>query len=126
MSTFEAKVYRLTIEPHPNADKLELAVVGDYRAIVGKGQFMTGDYGVYIQEASIVPDWLIEKLGLVGKLAGPQHNRVKAMKLRSILSQGLVYPVTSLSSRDALVIELSPFTAEANEWKSNVLDVVEG
>lgn len=46
MATFEAKVYRLTIEEHPNADALELAVVGDYRSIVRKGQFKTGDLGV--------------------------------------------------------------------------------
>lgn len=93
MSTFEVKVYKLRIEPHNNADTLELAVVGDYRSIVRKGAFVTGDLGVYIPEASIVPDWLIEKLGLTGKLAGSQKNRVKAMKLRGILSQGLILPL---------------------------------
>lgn len=93
MSTFEVKVYRLEIEPHPNADAIELAKVGEFRSIVRKGQFKTGDLGVYIPEASIVPDWLIEKLGLTGKLAGSQKNRVKAIKLRGILSQGLVYPL---------------------------------
>lgn len=93
MSTFQVLVQRLTIEPHPNADTLELAVIGDYRSCVRKGQFKTGDLGVYIPEASVLPDWVIEKLGLTGKLAGAQHNRVKAMKLRSILSQGLVYPL---------------------------------
>lgn len=93
MSTFEVKVYMLKIEPHNNADTLELAVVGDYRSIVRKGQFVTGDLGVYIPEGAIVPDWLIEKIGLTGKLAGPQKNRVKAMKLRGILSQGLIVPL---------------------------------
>lgn len=99
MATFEAKVYKLTIEPHPNADKLELAVVGDYRAVVGKGLYKTGDLGVYIQEGSIVPKWLLQKMDLwdneknIGKLAGPQGNRVKSIKLRGILSTGLIYPV---------------------------------
>jgi len=93
MATFECKVYKLKIEEHPNADALELAVVGDYRSIVRKGQFKTGDLGIYIPEAAIVPDWLIEKLGLVGKLAGKNKNRVKAVKLRGILSQGLVLPL---------------------------------
>lgn len=93
MATFECKVYKLRIEEHPNADALELAVVGDYRSIVRKGQFKTGDLGVYIPEAAIVPDWLIAELGLEGRLAGKQKNRVKAVKLRGILSQGLVYPV---------------------------------
>lgn len=97
MATFEAKVYKLKIEEHPNADALELAVVGDYRSIVRKGQFKTGDLGVYIPEAAVLPEWLIEELGLVGRLAGKRSNRVKAVKLRNILSQGLIYPVTELS-----------------------------
>jgi len=93
MSKFECKVYRLEIEEHPNADVIELAKVGDYRSIVRKGQFKTGDLGVYIPEAAILPDWMIERLGLEGKLAGKDKNRVKAVKLRGILSQGLIYPV---------------------------------
>lgn len=94
MATFEVTVVQLEIEPHPNADKLELAKIGDYRSVVGKDQFKTGDLGIYIPEQSVLPTWLIEKLGLVGKLAGKQKNRVKAVKLRGIVSQGLVYPVT--------------------------------
>ena len=93
MADFEVKVYKLTIEEHPNADLLEIARVGDYRSIVGKGQFKTGDLGVYIPEQAVCPAWLIEELGLTGKLAGKAKNRVKAIKLRGILSQGLVYPV---------------------------------
>jgi len=93
MATFEVKVYKLTIEEHPNADAIELAKVGDYRSIVGKGQFNTGDLGVYIPEGAIVPELIIERLGLVGKLAGKKKNRVKAIRLRKVLSQGLIYPV---------------------------------
>jgi RNA ligase (TIGR02306 family) len=111
MSTFEAKIYELRIEPHPNADKLELAVVGDYRAIVGKGQFQTGDLGVYIQEGSIVPEWMLIQMNLVGKLAGKAHNRVKAIKLRGILSQGLVYPL-----RERMYEHTLEFTGEACEF----------
>lgn len=92
MSDFACTVERLVIEPHPNADRLELARVGGYLSIVGKGQFKTGDLGVYIPEGAIVPTWMLEKMGLVGKLAGSEKNRVKAMRLRGILSQGLVYP----------------------------------
>ncbi len=97
MADFEAKVYKLTIEEHPKADLLEIARVGDYRSIVGKGEYKTGDLGVYIPEQAICPAWLVERLGLVGKLAGKAKNRVKAIKLRGILSQGLIYPVISES-----------------------------
>jgi len=114
MATFEAKVYKLRIEEHPNADALELAVVGDYRSIVRKGQFKTGDLGVYIPEAAVLDEWLIERLGLVGKLAGKERNRVKAIKLRGILSQGLVYPVHLLDG--------GLYAIEYNETDKSLLD----
>lgn len=93
MADFEAKVYKLKIEEHTNADVLEIACVGDYKSIVMKGQFKTGDLGVYIPEQAVCPGWLVEELGLAGKLAGKANNRVKAIKLRGVLSQGLIYPV---------------------------------
>lgn len=93
MAAFEVKIYKLTIEDHSNADALELAVVGDFRAIVMKDAFKTGDLAAYIPEGSIVPDWLIASLGLEGRLAGKAKNRVKAIKLRGILSQGLIVPL---------------------------------
>jgi RNA ligase (TIGR02306 family) len=92
MADFRVLVERLTIEEHPNADRLELARVGDYQSIVLKGQFVTGDLAAYIPEAALVPEEILEELGLTGRLAGPDANRVKAIRLRSVLSQGIVYP----------------------------------
>lgn len=92
MSTFSVPVIRIKdIEPIPNADAIELAVVGDYRSVIRKGQFKAGDAAVYLPEASVLPDGLIEELGLVGKLAGKNKNRVKAIRLRGCLSQGILY-----------------------------------
>ena len=97
MATFECKVYELTIEEHPNADKIELARVGDYVSIVPKGTYQTGDLAVYIPEAALVPEWVLQRLGLwkndKGMLAGKLGNRVKAIKLRGVVSQGLIFPV---------------------------------
>ena len=92
MSTFAVHVVRVVIEPHENADALEIARVGDYRSIVRKGQFHSGDLVAYIAEQSLLPEALLDELGLRGKLAGKDGNRVKAIKLRGVLSQGLVYP----------------------------------
>ena len=91
MAEFKVEVHRLTIEEHPNADALELAVIGGYHSIVRKGDFKTGELAVYIPEQALVPEWLIKEMGLEGRLAGKAHNRVKAVKLRKHLSQGLVY-----------------------------------
>ena len=90
---FESRVYALRIEPHPNADRLELAAIGGYRCVVGKDSYVDGDLAAYIPEGAVCPDWLIVELGLEGKLAGSKKNRVKAVQLRGSLSQGLVYPV---------------------------------
>lgn len=95
MANFCVKVYEAKIESHPNADSIELCVIGDYRSIVKKGSLKSGDLVAYIPEASIVPADIIEELGLTGRLSGSAMNRVKAMKLRGILSQGLVYPAKS-------------------------------
>lgn len=90
MSNLRVTVERLTIHEHPNADALELAQVGLYRAVVAKGAYRTGDYALYIPEQAVLPPGLIEELGLTGRLAGKAKDRVKAIRLRGELSQGIV------------------------------------
>jgi tRNA-binding EMAP/Myf-like protein len=118
MVRFAVEVLSLAnVEPHPNADRLELAVVGNYRVIVGKNAFRPGDLVAYIPEGALLPDRLIEELGIRGYLAGSQHNRVKAAKLRGVLSQGLVYgahspngkPVQDLTYNSAFGLRLVVF-----------------
>lgn len=95
MSEFTVPVVRiLSVTPIENADAIEVAQVMGYRCVVKKGQFREGDLAVYIPEAAIVPDSILEVLGLKGMLAGPQGNRVKAIKLRGVVSQGLLMPIT--------------------------------
>ncbi len=91
MSTFAVQVRRVTVMPHPNADLLELGTVDDYHVVIAKGEYQTGDLAVYIPEQAIVPEALITAMGLTGKLAGAEKNRVRAIKLRGELSQGLLY-----------------------------------
>ncbi|MDD9376011.1 RNA ligase (ATP) [Streptomyces sp. ZAF1911] len=90
MSTLRVTAEELVVHPHPNADALELAQVGLYRAVVAKGAYRTGDFALYIPEQSVLPAELIEELGLTGRLAGSTADRVKAVRLRGELSQGLV------------------------------------
>lgn len=97
MATFEVTIEKITVNPHPNADRLELAQVGLYNIVVGKGTWKTGDKVFYIPEYSVLPENLIVFLGLEGKLAGSGHNRVKPIMLRGALSQGLVAPLSLLS-----------------------------
>lgn len=92
MSTFSCPIVEISVTPHNNADRLEVAHVLGYSCVVGKGQYHSGDKAAYIPEASIVPDDVLQKLGLEGMLAGAQKNRVKAVTLRGVLSQGILYP----------------------------------
>ncbi|MFC8382054.1 RNA ligase (ATP) [Nocardia sp. NPDC057272] len=111
MSTLQVTAERLVVVPHPNADRLELAQVGLYRAVVAKGQFATGDHAIYIPEQSVLPEELIAELGLTGKLAGSLRNRVKAVRLRGEVSQGIVCTPAALDGADlaAAALERTDF-----------------
>src|SRR2546423_7089769 len=100
MSTLRVTAEPLTIHVHPNADALELAQVGLYRAVVAKGAFRTGDVALYIPEQAVLPQELVSELGLTGKLAGSAANRVKAIRLRGELSQGIVCRPRALQGTD--------------------------
>lgn len=97
MSSFHVLASRLEILEHTNADALELAKVGGYLSVVRKGEFATGDLALYIPEAAIVPEAILRAMNLwdeeagKGRLAGKGGTRVKAVRLRGVLSQGLVY-----------------------------------
>ncbi|MER6565824.1 RNA ligase (ATP) [Streptomyces sp. NPDC001093] len=100
MSTLRVTAEVLTVHEHPNADALELAQVGLYRAVVAKGAYRTGEAAVYVPEQSVLPADLIEELGLTGRLAGGEANRVKAVRLRGELSQGIVCRPKALADVD--------------------------
>lgn len=98
MSQFVVPVKRIrAIEPHPNADAIEFAVIDGYRSIVKKGQFKSGELIAYLPEASLLPQWLLKALNFwdneknIGKLLGKEGNRIRAMRLRGELSQGICY-----------------------------------
>lgn len=103
MSTFDCKVVPITILPHPNAEKLELAQVADYRCVVGKDLYKTGDLVAYIPEAAVIAEDQLQFFGYwneeqgKGLLAGSKGDRVKAVKLRGEVSQGLVFPVNKIA-----------------------------
>ncbi len=122
MSEFAVKIVQIK-EPvinHPNADRLTLVKIGGYEAIANKHddgsfRYQQGDYVVYIPEASLLPVWLLKKLDLyneseqVGLLAGPKGNRVKAIKLRSIISQGILVGVQKEGNQYFIEVESGKF-----------------
>lgn len=106
MNDFEVLTYQAVIEPHPDADRIEIARIGDFQAIVQKGTIKDGDVIAYIPTDSIVPEELLEEIGLAGKLSGSQKNRVKPKKLRGIFSEGIVYPMVDRQPGEDVTEEL--------------------
>jgi len=97
MSSFSVPIKRIrSIDPHPNADLLEIAAVDGYSSIVKRGEYQAGDLAAYLPEGSVLPDWLLQHMGFwkdgKGTLAGSEGNTVKAIKLRGVLSQGILFP----------------------------------
>ncbi len=130
MATFEVKIVKVdAIEEHPNADAIEFARIAGYVSIVKKDQVKAGDLVVYVPEAAVMPQWLLEHIGLwkhdsaKGALAGKKGTRVKAIKLRGSISQGIVIQ-TKLIPKDH--IDGNMLTTEAGEvWVTEGQEVSE-
>lgn len=117
MSSFEVLV-RVVDEviDHPNADRLSIVKVLGYEAITnkhddGSHRYAKGDLIVYVPEGAVIPHHLLKQYGFwdaakdKGLLAGTKGDRVKAIRLRQILSQGLVWPIRELGSGPCVIIE---------------------
>ena len=129
MATFEVPLVQITIEEHPNADALELAAVGGFRAVVMKGRYQTGDWVAYVPEASVLPEWLLKQEGFwnaekgKGMLAGSKGNRVKPIKLRGALSEGVCIKPTSVDPDDPSRVVFTR-TSETGEPINSISPVV--
>lgn len=112
MATFTCEVMKIDgIIDHPNADRLKICKLRGYNCITsnladGSPRYRPGDYVVYIPEASVIPDWILRKLGFwddingCGTLSGSGKNRVKIIKLRGEYSQGIMFPVVVIYTQD--------------------------
>lgn len=87
MSKFMSEIVVIDeILEHPNAHSLEIAKIGDYQSIVSKGLYKAGDLVCYLQTDTIMPDALRDQVGVA-------KNRVRPVKLRGILSEGICIPL---------------------------------
>lgn len=75
------------VKPHPNADSLEIAKVLGYTVVVKKGEFKPGDRCLYVMVDSILPEY--EEFKFLEKV----KYRIKPVKLRGVISQGICFPL---------------------------------
>lgn len=79
------------IKPIPNADKIEVATVLGWQVVIKKGEFSSGEQVVYIEIDSRVPDDIPYFSFLKDR-----NYKVKSIKLRKQVSQGLIVPMSLL------------------------------
>ena len=100
------------IEPITGADSIDVATVGGWKVVVKKGEFKTNDLVVYLEIDSWVPTSLAPFLSK-GKepkvFNGVEGERLRTVKLRGQISQGLLLPIdcTTISDGEGNVISVS-------------------
>lgn len=84
------------IRPIENADAIELAIVDGWQVVVKKGEFEQGDLGVYFEIDSFLPERkefeFLRKSSFREMPDGSKGFRLRTIKLRGEMSQGLLLP----------------------------------
>ena len=83
-----------SLSPIPNADAIEKAEVLGWELVVKKGEFKVGDRCVYVEIDSILPPLP------PFEFLRPKNFRIKTVKLRSQISQGIAFPISVLKEVD--------------------------
>jgi RNA ligase (TIGR02306 family) len=86
-----ASIQRIvSVNPHPNADRLDLIQVLGWHLVTGKGNFKPGDLCVYFECDSILPD--VPQF----EFMRDRKFRVRVIKLRGETAQGLALPLVEM------------------------------
>ncbi len=87
------------IKPIKDADNIELAIIDGWQCVAKKGEFKEGDLAIYFEIDSLLPDipefnFLANK-GVKTNADGSAGYRLKTIKLRGEISQGLLLPLST-------------------------------
>lgn len=87
------------LQPIEGADQIEVAHVDGWKCVVKKGDFKVGDLAVYFEIDSILPDR--------PEFEFMRHRRfrVRTVKLRGQVSQGLLMPILTIFPTEAVTHE---------------------
>lgn len=85
------------LRPIEGADAIECAIVGGWTVVTKKGEYTAGDLAVYCEIDSFIPTSIAPFLTRPGQYAkafeGVEGERLRTVKLRGQLSQGLLLPL---------------------------------
>lgn len=83
--------------PIEGADKIEIAKISGWQCVVSKGDFKPGDFGIYFEIDSYLPIEpryeFLRKSSFKKMPDGTEGFRLKTVRLRKVLSQGLLMPL---------------------------------
>jgi RNA ligase (TIGR02306 family) len=106
ISTLKVEVVKIDdVLNHPNADRLSIAVVKGWNCVVGKDSFKAGDIAVYIPIDAVLPPELEAKLFPPDSKIKLHNSRIKTIKIRGAISQGLLVSVEEVDLEGCLVGE---------------------
>lgn len=87
------------IEPIKDADRIELAHIDGWQVIINKGSVKENDLAVYFEVDSLLPCkepfLFLEPRGRKQNDDGSEGYRLRTMKMKGVLSQGLLLPINS-------------------------------
>jgi RNA ligase (TIGR02306 family) len=88
------------INPIPNADVIEVATIDGWNVVIKKGEFAVGDYCMFFEIDSFLPAEdsrfaFLAKSGVKTDEAGVERIRLRSIKLKKQLSQGLALPISA-------------------------------
>jgi len=98
------------ILPIEGADAIELAVVNSWKVVTKKGEFEPGDLCVYFEIDSFLPmekDFEFLRKSSYKKMGDLEGFRLKTIRLRGQVSQGLCLPLSILEKDDEMKIGIS-------------------
>ena len=108
------------VSPHPQADRLELAVVYGRSVCAVKGEFSAGDRAVFVPPETLVPRSVADALGVTQYLSFSKRledmGRVRATRLRGIVSHGFLFRRVSVGEIE--------FDASAHEVGHSVVELL--
>lgn len=87
------------IQPIPGADAIDVATIGGWNVVVKKGEFAVGELVVYFEIDSWIPHEIAPFLSKGQEprtYEGVKGERLKTVKLRGQVSQGLILPIAPL------------------------------
>lgn len=88
----------LEIQPHNNAERLEIAVVYGFQVVVSKGKYQVGSKVIYVPIDSILPASVESLLFPADSKIKLNKARVRQIRIRGLASQGMLIDPSELSS----------------------------